>query len=261
MKLVTVATHSERYFPILLESCNRYDIDLTVLGWNQKWGGFMMKYDLMKEYLDSLQDTDIVCFVDAYDVIVLQPLDELERKFISMNANIVVAYDTGIFHKYIFGTCKGLRINSGTYIGYVCSLKQMLSQMCIENNCKSKSLDDQRVLTMYCKNNDIKVDIESKMFFTKKYNTKCKIIDKKVIYNNSYPCILHGPGNHNMDDILRQLGYNIFTVEHNMFEYIYKRCLHHFNYIVYCVLSIMLICLLVLVIVKFVNKIKNVNRR
>lgn len=38
MRLVTVATHSERYFPYLLESCKRVDAKLDVLGWGQPWG-------------------------------------------------------------------------------------------------------------------------------------------------------------------------------------------------------------------------------
>ena len=38
MKLVTVATRSERYFPFLLESCERHGAKLEVLGWGQKMG-------------------------------------------------------------------------------------------------------------------------------------------------------------------------------------------------------------------------------
>ena len=33
IKLVTVATQSERYFPILVESCKKHGADLVVLGY------------------------------------------------------------------------------------------------------------------------------------------------------------------------------------------------------------------------------------
>lgn len=40
-----------------------------------------MKFKLMKEYVQNLPDDDIVCFVDGYDVIILEPVDKLEKLF------------------------------------------------------------------------------------------------------------------------------------------------------------------------------------
>ena len=40
VKLVTVATHSESYFPWLKESCVRYNTNLEILGWGEKWQGY-----------------------------------------------------------------------------------------------------------------------------------------------------------------------------------------------------------------------------
>ena len=40
MHIVTVVTHSENYFPYLVESCKRNGSDLIILGYGEKWLGF-----------------------------------------------------------------------------------------------------------------------------------------------------------------------------------------------------------------------------
>jgi hypothetical protein len=51
---VTVATHSERYFPYLKLSAEKYGHHLVILGWGQKWQGLTWKFQPMKEYLKSI---------------------------------------------------------------------------------------------------------------------------------------------------------------------------------------------------------------
>lgn len=254
MKLVTVATHSERYFPILIESCKKYNIQLDVLGWNQEWKGFIMRYNLMKDYLNDLPNDEIVCFIDSYDVIMLQPLYELEKKFVLMNANIVVAHDTGVFHRFIFGSCGKIRINAGTYIGYVHSLKEMISRICIDNDCFDKILDDQKILTKYCNKYRLYIDTQSVLFFTKKYNTSCKVVNKQLVYNNTYPCVLHGPGYGDLDDILKQLGYNVSHVQHKKIDYFIKRCVHHLDFVILFILLLILVLIVIFYFLYFKSK-------
>lgn len=63
---VCVATKSKLYFPYLKQLLP----ELTVLGMGTKWKGFIMKYELLGEYLKILNnDNDIVCFIDAYDIL------------------------------------------------------------------------------------------------------------------------------------------------------------------------------------------------
>ena len=88
MKLVTVATHSERYFPYLKLSAEKYGHDLVVLGWGKKWEGYTWKLLLMKEYLRGVADNELVCFIDGFDVIVLQSPDKIEAAYFSqVNGN------------------------------------------------------------------------------------------------------------------------------------------------------------------------------
>ena len=42
---------------------------LQVLGWGTPWTGFSMRYPLLRQFLESVPDEDVVCHVDAYDVL------------------------------------------------------------------------------------------------------------------------------------------------------------------------------------------------
>ena len=97
MKLITVATHSEAYFPYLKQSCEKNNADLIVLGWGKKWDGYITKLKLVMNYCKSLEDDDIICFVDSFDVIMLRPINELEKAFRVFHKltdhTIIVGYD------------------------------------------------------------------------------------------------------------------------------------------------------------------------
>jgi hypothetical protein len=85
--------------------------------------------DLMREYLALQPDFTIICFVDAYDVVVLD--NELDAKFIVLGKNIVVSsgHNTAIV-RYLFGSCHGQALNSGTYMGYAHALRVLMDSIC-----------------------------------------------------------------------------------------------------------------------------------
>ena len=159
MKLVTVATHSDGYYPWLLQSCTRHNAELTVLGWGEKWKGFSWRFTLMIDYIKSLNPNEIVCFIDAYDVILLQPLEKIAKKFIKIqnetNCKMVVAHE--LHSTYIqkfgtditLGTCKNRNVNAGTYIGYAKDLIETLPK--IYELGPHYHSDDQKSLIEYCK--------------------------------------------------------------------------------------------------------------
>lgn len=139
LHIVTVATESKYYFPYLVESCKRHGQELEVLGYGEKWQGFNHKFQLMTNYLKNLPPSDIVCFVDGYDVLCVRDLNEMKIEFIKISkekkCKIIVAQDkhTNYFfdfiHPYIFGTCKNLHLNSGTYIGYASDLLKIIDSI------------------------------------------------------------------------------------------------------------------------------------
>ena len=233
MKLVTVATHSQSYFPFLLESCKRYGAELVVLGFNQPWQGYNQKNVLMKEYLDTLPPDEIVCFIDAYDVLLLRPLQDLEKLFVNFNeisgARIVVGCDlqpTGkpvdFIYRLYFGACNNKYVNSGTYIGYAADLRDMMTFIFreISNDVKA---DDQIMIRKYCNTTkNVHIDCDRIFFLTfagtqsmqfpLKHPKVNIIIDHdthELKHNNIRPFFVHGPGNINMLNLIEALGYDV----------------------------------------------------
>jgi hypothetical protein len=247
MKLITIATHSDRYFPILLESCKRYGAELIVLGWGMKWNGFMMKFNLLKDYLKTLDSNEIVCIIDAYDVILLNTLDVLEEKFRKTNANIIVAREgcdhiwlmKEFFYNIFFGKCNNVAINAGTYIGYVNALLEMIENICNVLDCTNSKLDDQIILTNYCKKNNIYIDLSQEIFLVNCY------IEKITIDKLKTSCIYHAPGDANINKILIELGYDVSKIE-------LKQYLYYLQFIKHHIITILIIIILFLILYKWI---------
>ena len=107
MKVYSVATHSQGYYSEYLESAKKHNIDLIILGFGQKWGGFIWRFKLLIDALKKLNKNEIVMFTDAYDVIFLTSNEEIEKKFKSFNTRILV----------------GITKNKNRYNQYYCNLR------------------------------------------------------------------------------------------------------------------------------------------
>jgi len=251
MKLVTVATKSDRYFPYLVQSCERYGANLVVLGWGMPWQGFMMKFKLTIDYLKTLPEDEVVCVIDAYDVILLKPLEEIDEMFRGSGQRIIGALEGcngglyNIITSLYFGLCKGRPINAGTYIGYKEDLLAMMEGICNIFNCSDKTLDDQKILINYCKKENLFIDVERKYFMV-----ICAFSKPPLLSDITKSCILHGPGNANMDSIITNLGYTITDeLDHKKGEYFLSLMRHHLKTtIILLFVAITLLVLFVLTI-------------
>lgn len=227
IKVVTVATHSERYFPLLVESCKRFNLELVVLGWNSVWGGFTYKFDLMRSFLETQSDETVILFVDAYDVVILQPAQLIMQRFIDSGAKLLVAKDWNLmfYHELTarvgFGMCQGTRLNSGTYMGRVKDLKQLFATMCADNKgCKEHKMDDQVMMTQYCNRYPENVQIDTEMaLFIAVSSEKNSLLDPKAaklsvrdgqLWHDERinPCIIHVPFNTRIESLLEQVGFD-----------------------------------------------------
>ena len=87
-----------------MDTCKNNGKELTVLGFNDIWTGFNMKFKKMMDYLKTLPPNDIGCFVDGYDVICLRNLNQLINVFELMikkhNCKIIAGYDNDSHDKY-----------------------------------------------------------------------------------------------------------------------------------------------------------------
>ncbi|MCB8977579.1 MAG: hypothetical protein H6657_09180 [Ardenticatenaceae bacterium] len=71
MQVITVATHSQGYFPLLADTCRNNNIELVVLGWGERWKGFGWKLGLLKKHFESVSSNEIVLVLDGFDTILV----------------------------------------------------------------------------------------------------------------------------------------------------------------------------------------------
>ena len=171
MKLVTYATHSHGTFEQLVGGSH----DIEVLGFGTPWTGFMDKFKGVREYLDTLPDTEIVIFLDGFDsLIVREDLGDLEETFKSLNCKVLVSHENkSSFSSFlptfvrtyitmaVFGRCQGdVTANTGLYMGYVRELKQLIDKI-----LQGSSDDDQRNFNQTCQHfSFIRVDTDNIIF-------------------------------------------------------------------------------------------------
>ena len=218
---ITVATESKFYFPYLVISANKFNYNFHILGYGLTWKGFNWRNKLVLDYINTINDDDIVIFIDAYDVLFVRDSNEIKEKFINLHNQyrfkIIVGHDNlenstyfnKLFVKAKFGTCKNISINAGTYGGYVRDLKVVLNSI-LDLSDDDKD-DDQVLLNKYCNLNpdDVYIDIKNEIFLT--IDSPYEEVDDLILennvvkYNGNEPFILHGPGSTFLDNIVIKL--------------------------------------------------------
>lgn len=242
MILITYATESKGYFLFLKLSCKRFNIKLIVLGLGEVWTDYNCKINSLKKYIikNKLYE-DIICFVDAYDVILLRDLDELEKIYLQdeINNKILIGVENPEYKninyitKEIFNYDKSF-INTGVYISRGKNILNMFKNMI-------KHVDDQyRITNYYNLNPDLfYIDKESKYILnycnclSQGSSKDIKISNNTLIYKDKYmPFFLHANGNTFIDNYLKDIGYNIKNrdIENIKKEYylsFYKKIIHY----------------------------------
>jgi len=105
-----------------------------------------MKYSLLKEYLQKLDNNDVVVFTDAYDVFFVENENTILNKFYKFRKPIVFGNQNGLLTNISMNKCNQNNLNSGSYIGYVKYLKILLNiiyqpklyKKLINNKCSKK---------------------------------------------------------------------------------------------------------------------------
>lgn len=207
---VCIATENKFYLPYL----KKLIPNLVILGMNTNWEGYMMKPKLVNEYLKTLNNNDIVCVIDAYDILPTKNIVNLEKKFIDFCKNnpkvkMIVGsekHNNNIIVKFfnIFKEFEGYIINAGQMIGYVKNIKHYytyilsLPKTYLENNHN----DDQVILTDYALqlNNKNKIYIDKKKIF---FHVSSALL-QNITIPNSDVCFVHAAYNGLMDDFLQE---------------------------------------------------------
>ena len=177
MKIITVGTDNKGYYPLLLESCKKNKLNLVNLGFGKPWTGFTMKHELLKNYLETADENEIILCIDAYDVVILQPEKTILQTFLSFNTNILFADQTSLFTKLQYYHWKGRVHNAGCFIGYVKYIKQLIDIICKPEYIELFHKDDQQILN-YTMNQP-----EYRSFYEK--NTKCDRLNQLFFVTNA----------------------------------------------------------------------------
>jgi len=107
------------------------------LGLGKRYVDTFSKFEALREFLakkKSLKDSDVVCFVDGYDVVQRRTdLDDFVTLFKEFGADLVFGAETHCWpspwmaHLFEPSPTKYKYPNCGTYVGYVWAVKRMLN--------------------------------------------------------------------------------------------------------------------------------------
>jgi hypothetical protein len=198
----------------------------------EKWRGFIDKIMTMKRCVDSLPDTDIVCFIDAYDVLCFSGIEEIHTKFLEHDADIVFSSELNCYpsenlprydlieYNLFERSCEDSSVrpietnykyvNSGGYVGKVAALKRMFAWKSEEEiEAMIKLGGDQNFFTQYflefCYGSggccDRLVVDDMQRIFQSLYKVDLSEFGffRGRIYNHAlrtYPCFIHFNGYH-----------------------------------------------------------------
>jgi hypothetical protein len=262
---ITYATHNERLFDILLESAKNNNINLNVLGYNNKWRGWKKRTASLLNYINNIDDNKLICHIDGFDSIILGGEEELYNKFNKYYKDKKVVFSSdnsnnlsiNYYKNKKFGMCHNNFISAGMFIGYNYYVKKILKDF-----LNSNYSDDQQFFVSIC-NKDNNIGIDNNILF---YNYQYFFNDYKLKYNNkrlivsplsginidkNEPVIISAPGNVNINSILEKFNYNKpLNYKRNIFSYITK---NSNGIIKIFLIEIILLILIIIMIIKIIQ--------
>lgn len=138
----------------LVQSCKAHKIDLDIIGMDLPYPSNGIKYIYMLNYLKKFKDYEIVMYVDAWDVLILDDKEVILSKFLETGAPILMAAETNCWpyyeraHEFPASPTIFKYVNTGTYIGHVKHLREWLLDL-----KPDPSWDDQaQTMAHYLKN-------------------------------------------------------------------------------------------------------------
>lgn len=220
LHLVTVATHSERYLPVLEKQATKKGLKLTKLGMGKKYVGHFMKDLEMIEYLKDLPKDDIVIFVDGFDTLMLGDVEEIKEKFENNKCDLLMSVENigmlSFIHATVFERVKGNYLNTGLYMGRAGFLLSFLTDMYSQ---KYDLKSNQKTWCSYLfkletekKMDNIKLDENSEVFLNHSFTASniLKFDEKEQrinIENDVKPCFIQGNGCEDMTYIIDGTGH------------------------------------------------------
>jgi hypothetical protein len=222
LHLVTVATHSEGYLPVLEQQAKEKGLTLVKLGLGKEYSGHFMKDLEMKEYLKTIPSHDLVIFVDGFDSLMLGDINEILEKYKKLDAKLVLSVENvgvlSFIHAAIFERVLGKYINTGLYMGEAGFLLKFLETMYSRDDYNRSSNQKtwcNHLHKLQASNNlkDIKLDKESDIFLNHSFTTSNypKMKGKRIELKKHQPCFIQGNGREDMSYIIKATGHGKYN--------------------------------------------------
>lgn len=186
---------------LLKQSAQRFNYNLTIEGYGQNYPGHGLKIQNFKKFCESQHPETVVMFVDAYDVLFVQPSEVLYEKWLEITKGEGVIFnaeknchpDVELAGEYpVPPKSKFMFLNSGVYMGRAKDMLKLLPSSI------GDTYDDQRfyvdIFLNNNKDNIIKLDYSTELFMPLCYAVTSVKYDDKGLYNQelgTYPCLLH----------------------------------------------------------------------
>ncbi len=140
LHVCTVASYDDPGLVRLQRCCEGLGLDLVVLGYGKPYPRHGIKLHYVREHLNTLPNDDILLFVDAFDVIILDDAQTILEKFFSKKAPFVISTEINcgpnppayVRENYPSAATKFRFINSGGYIGYVKFMKKLFDSFALD---------------------------------------------------------------------------------------------------------------------------------
>jgi hypothetical protein len=234
MRVISVATHSERMFDLFKQSGQKFGYTIDIVGFGEVWKGFAWRFDLILKRLLELEDSEeLVLISDAFDVVFIDYPATFIKRFKKLNSKIVFTCDpiseqwyckclANYYRKRLFfhGNNK-LVLNGGTYTGKVCDLIRMIRNL---PHYKDND-DDQKILTaLFHKNHfeNATVDFNSSLVYHQNWGFLGKL-PKKL------PVLMSFPGGGESPELLKQLNIEYIppsTFDREFISVCWRRIVH-----------------------------------
>lgn len=203
----TVATYRHPNLEKLINSCEKHQIHLEILALGHPYFGNGTKLIHMKQYLQTLNDDDIVMFVDAFDVLVVANKKKILRKFLRENSPFIMSAElncaphTHLAPHYPPAPTRFKYVNTGSYIGYVKNIKSWLKALepisakeCDQGQATIHYLKDPNNTTFYTLDYHCRLFLP--LYMVNENEVKIDSVNKIVECHitHSYPCVIHANG-------------------------------------------------------------------
>jgi len=261
MHIITIATEQNNWLEDWEMSINQWGYNYSILGMGVPWDGFCTKIKLILDFLHTRELSEIICIVDAYDLVFAGPQDELNKKFKSFNSPIVVGGEDICFlncHKH---TCdvnneKYRWVNGGCIIGFV---KNLIDAYTFVLDVSPQ--DDQVGIAKYMDKypSEVTIDGNQKLIANIRRINEIKKIDGKRfqhVETGTIPVIVHTPFMYSdlgaRSEFVRKHALNEYespeflTYTTGLFKHLYKHLTknpvyNNIKYIVYVVIVFIIV--------------------